>query len=159
MRKLFLIIVLIFTLLPMQVSLAVEPSEILDDPILEQRARAISKDLRCLVCQNEDIDHSNASLAADLRVLVRERLVAGDSDKQVVTYVVDRYGDYVLLKPKVNLQTILLWGAMPIIFLSGIALLILAVRKGKKDRQNKKPNQKLSKEEKAVLAALEKSEG
>lgn len=78
---------------------AVEPDEILSDPTLEARARAISADLRCVVCQNEPIDTSNAGVARDLRLLVRERLVEGDTDKQVFEYVVARYGDYVLFKP------------------------------------------------------------
>ena len=88
---------------------AVSPDEMLADPGLEARAREISKDLRCLVCQNQSIDESNAGLAHDLRVLVRERLEAGDSDAQVVAYIVDRYGQFVLLKPRVEPATYLLW--------------------------------------------------
>lgn len=88
---------------------AVEPSEILDDPILEQRARAISKRLRCLVCQNQSIDESDAGLARDLRIIVRERLVAGDSDDEVIGFVVARYGDWVLLKPPFKPSTWVLW--------------------------------------------------
>jgi cytochrome c-type biogenesis protein CcmH len=88
---------------------AVEPSEMLKDPALEARARNIGKELRCLVCQNESIDDSAAALAHDLRVLLRERLLAGDSDKQAVQYIVDRYGQFVLLRPPVEPATYALW--------------------------------------------------
>lgn len=101
---------------------AVQPDEILPDPALEARARALSADLRCLVCQNQSIDDSNAPLARDLRLLVRERLRAGDSDKAVMDYVVARYGDFVLLKPPFNVSTLLLWIAMPLFLLGGIFL-------------------------------------
>lgn len=96
---------------------AVEPSERLADPALEARARSLSKELRCLVCQNQSIDDSNASLAVDLRRLVRERLVAGDSDAAVRDYLVARYGDFVLLDPPVKLETYVLW-ATPALVLS-----------------------------------------
>ncbi len=88
---------------------AVEPDEVLADPVLEARARDLSKELRCLVCQNQSIDDSNAGLAKDLRVLVRQRLVAGDSDDEVLDYVVARYGDFVLLRPPIKPVTYLLW--------------------------------------------------
>ncbi|NQV83574.1 MAG: cytochrome c-type biogenesis protein CcmH [Rhodospirillales bacterium] len=88
---------------------AVNPDEVLSDPVLEARAREISKGLRCLVCQNQSIDDSDAGLAKDLRVLVRERLVSGDSNDAVVEFVVARYGDFVLLKPPFNISTIALW--------------------------------------------------
>lgn len=88
---------------------AVNPDEILDDPVLEARAREISKDLRCLVCQNQSIDDSDADLARDLRVLVRKRLTAGDSDGQVIDYVVSRYGDFVLMRPPFKATTYALW--------------------------------------------------
>lgn len=90
-------------------SWAVQPDEILDDPVLEARARALSKEIRCLVCQNESIDSSNADLARDLRILVRERMTAGDSDAEVKAYLVARYGDFVLLDPPVKPSTYLLW--------------------------------------------------
>jgi cytochrome c-type biogenesis protein CcmH len=96
---------------------AVEPDEILADPVLEARARDISKGLRCLVCQNESIDESHASLARDLRILVRERLVSGDSDDQTVDFIVERYGEYVLLQPRAIGSTLLLWGAGPLMLL------------------------------------------
>src|SRR5262249_45079106 len=105
------LLVLLALMLPLlgSAALAVEPNEMLSDPTLEARARDISKGLRCLVCQNESIDDSGADLAHDLRVLVRERLTAGDSDAQVVDYLVKRYGDFVLLKPPVAPRTWLLW--------------------------------------------------
>ena len=101
-------------------SYSVEPSEVLDDPILEERARNISKNLRCLVCQNESIDDSNASLAKDLRILVRERLVAGDNNDEVLKFIVDRYGEFALLKPRSDGSNLILW-------LSGPLMLLLAL--------------------------------
>lgn len=98
-------------------SWAVEPHEMLKDPVLEQRAREISKGLRCLVCANESIDESNASLARDLRVLLRERLAKGDSDRQATEFIVSRYGDYVLLKPPFKLNSLLLWLGPALMFL------------------------------------------
>lgn len=97
---------------------AVEPDEVLSDPALEARAREISRQLRCVVCQSQNIDDSSAPLAKDLRILVRERLVAGDTDEEVIDYLVERYGDYVLLKPPLQTNTLLLWGA-PILALVG----------------------------------------
>ncbi|MHA6325936.1 cytochrome c-type biogenesis protein [Roseivivax sp. CAU 1753] len=96
---------------------AVQPDEVLSDPVLESRAREISAGLRCLVCRNESIDESNASLARDLRLLVRERLVAGDSDEEVVAYLVERYGEYVLLNPQTDGWNWLLWAAGPLMLL------------------------------------------
>lgn len=103
--------------------LAVQPDEVLSDAALEKRARGLSAGLRCLVCQNQSIDDSDAPLAKDLRVLVRERLVAGDSDAQVIDYVVQRYGDFVLLKPPVNSHTLLLWIA-PLLVLAAAVLIV-----------------------------------
>ena len=109
---------------------AVEPDEMLDDPVLEQRARDISQNLRCLVCQNQSIDDSNADLARDLRVIVRQRLVAGDSDEQVLQYVVDRYGDYVLLRPPVKPTTWALWfGPAAILLIAAAGLYVVARRR------------------------------
>jgi len=90
-------------------ALAVQPDEILKDPVLESRARALSQELRCMVCQNQSIDDSDAPLAKDLRVLVRERLTAGDTDSQVIDFLVARYGEFVLLKPRFSAHTVLLW--------------------------------------------------
>lgn len=101
---------------------AVEPDEILDDPALEDRARALSRGLRCLVCQNQSIDDSNADLARDLRLLVRERLLAGDTDDAVIDYVTDRYGDYVLLQPPVKPTTYLLWFFPAVLFAAGLVV-------------------------------------
>ncbi|WP_420102365.1 cytochrome c-type biogenesis protein [Bosea sp. (in: a-proteobacteria)] len=117
MRRLLAILVLLS--LTLSCAHAVQPDEVLKDPALEQRARAISSGLRCLVCQNQSIDDSNAPLARDLRVLVRERLVAGDSDAAVTDFVVQRYGDFVLLKPPFNAHTVLLWSAPFLILLAG----------------------------------------
>ncbi|MDE0694747.1 MAG: cytochrome c-type biogenesis protein CcmH [Boseongicola sp.] len=103
-------------------ALAVEPGEILDDSALESRARDISKGLRCLICRNESIDESDAALARDLRLLVRERLVDGDSDDQVVAFVVERYGEYVLLSPRRDGINLVLWAAAPILLLAGLAV-------------------------------------
>ncbi len=107
---------------------AVEPHEILEDPALEERARAISQQLRCLVCQNESIDSSNADVARDLRQVVRERLVAGDSDAEIVEFVVGRYGDFVLLNPPLRSRTVLLWAAPAILALAGALLIFLFYR-------------------------------
>ena len=111
---------------------AVQPDEVLDDPVLEERARDISKGLRCLVCQNESIDESEASLARDLRLLLRERLVAGDTDQQAVDYIVARYGEYVLLRPDTRGANWLLWGAGPLMLLiaGGIGLMYVRGRAG-----------------------------
>jgi cytochrome c-type biogenesis protein CcmH len=110
---------------------AVQPDEILADPTLEARARAISEGLRCLVCQNQSIDDSEAPLARDLRLLVRERLKAGDSDQQVVDFIVSRYGEFVLLKPRFEPHTLLLWLATPAVFLAAILLIAAAYRRRK----------------------------
>lgn len=110
---------------------AVQPDEILDDPALEARARELSKGLRCLVCRNESIDESNAELARDLRVLVRERLVAGDSDEEVIAYLVDRYGEFVLLQPTATGENLILWIAGPAMFLIGLGGAVLYLRRRK----------------------------
>ena len=112
-----------------QPAVAVEPKEMLADPTLEARAREISRGLRCVVCQNESIDESDADLAHDLRVLVRERLVAGDSDAQVVQFIVDRYGDFVLLRPPVKPETYILWASPAILLLIAAALIAIYLRR------------------------------
>ncbi len=112
---------------------AVQPDEVLPDPRLEARARSISAGLRCLVCQNQSIDDSNAPLARDLRLLVRERLTAGDSDKAVVDYVVQRYGEFVLLQPPFNGGTLLLWLA-PALLLVGAGILAYRQFQGRNSR-------------------------
>lgn len=110
---------------------AVQPDEILDNPVLEKRARTLSLELRCLVCQNQSIDDSDAPLARDLRLLVRERLEAGDSDKDVLNYMVERYGEFVLLRPRFSARNALLW-ATPVLVLTlgGLAMVMLARRRG-----------------------------
>ena len=110
-------------------AVALSPDEILSDPVLEQRARDISAGLRCLVCQNQSIDDSDADLAKDLRVLVRERLVAGDSDEAVRQFLVDRYGEYVLLNPRVNGHTLILWIAAPVLLIVGLGTLFVIGRR------------------------------
>ena len=113
-------LILVLTLLASPV-FAVQPDEVLDDPALEARARTLSQGLRCLVCRNENIDDSNADLARDLRLLVRERLVAGDSDEEAMTFLVDRYGEYVLLNPTTKGSNWILWGAGPgMLILAGL---------------------------------------
>lgn len=109
---------------------AVQPNEVLSDPALEKRARTISAELRCLVCQNQSIDDSDAPLAGDLRRLVRERIMAHDNDQQVLDYIVARYGEFVLLKPRFELSTLLLWLTPVLVLLAGIALMIRATRPG-----------------------------
>lgn len=127
MRALLAVLMLVLLSVP---ALAVRPDEMLADPVLEARARTISEGLRCLVCQNQSIDDSDADLAHDLRVLVRERLTAGDSDDQVRAYLVARYGEYVLLNPVMAPHTLLLWVAAPVVLvIGGIAVFIGARRK------------------------------
>lgn len=129
---------------------AVQPDEVLTDPVMETRAREISKGLRCLVCRNENIDESNAQLAKDLRLLVRERLVAGDSDAEVIEYVVDRYGEYVLLKPTLTGANKLLWVAGPAMLLLALGIGLTFVRR----RQSEREVAELTDEESARLAKL-----
>jgi cytochrome c-type biogenesis protein CcmH len=132
-------------------ALAVNPDEVLADPALEARARAISTTLRCLVCQNESIDDSNADLARELRLIVRERLVAGDTDDEVFQYLVDRYGEYVLLKPVIAPHTLVLWTAAPLVLvIGGIAIVIAARRK----RAMAVPAEKLTADEQRALDEL-----
>ncbi len=133
---------------------AVEPNEMLADPALEARAREISRGLRCVVCQNESIDESDADLAHDLRVLVRERLVAGDSDEQVVQFIVDRYGDFVLLRPPVKSETYLLWASPAIMLLIAAAIIAIYLRR---HRGGAVP-QPLTAEERARVDALLKAD-
>lgn len=129
---------------------AVNPDEVLSDPALETRARAISTELRCMVCQNQSIDDSNADLARDLRLLVRKRLVDGDSNQQVLDYIVSRYGEFVLLKPRLSEKTYVLWGAPIALFLiGGIAMAVFAGR-----RRGKPTGTRLTSDEQARLDEL-----
>jgi cytochrome c-type biogenesis protein CcmH len=108
---------------------AVQPDEVLSDSALEARARTISEGLRCLVCQNQSIDDSDAPLAKDLRLLVRERLKAGDTDQEIADFVVARYGEFVLLRPRLSPHTLLLWFATPVVFAAALLLIWLAYRR------------------------------
>jgi cytochrome c-type biogenesis protein CcmH len=134
---------------------AVQPGEALADPALEARARALSAELRCMVCQNQSIDLSDAELAHDLRVLVRERLAAGDSDKEVLDYVVSRYGEFVLLKPRFSLRNALLWGTPVLLLVIGAGVLFFSQGRRKATAQT------LTEEETAeldrILAGTQKS--
>ena len=143
-RRLALLLLLLLAAFP---ALAVNPDEVLDDPALETRARALSSQLRCMVCQNQSIDDSNAELARDLRLLVRERLVKGDSDEAVIDYVVSRYGEFVLLNPRFRMETLLLWGAPVLLLVGGSLAMVLFVR----GRAGRPVGEPLSEEEKAAL--------
>ena len=149
MRRVVLIALFMALLAPAAV--AVTPDEMLKDPALEARARALSQELRCMVCQNQSIDDSEAPLAHDLRVLVRDRLKAGDSDSQVLDYLVARYGEFVLLKPRFEMRTILLWGLPPLALVAGVIGLMAALRRRRLDSAQPAP---LSAAEQRRLATL-----
>lgn len=134
-------------------AMAVGPDEILADPVLEHRARDISAGLRCLVCQNQSIDDSDAELAKDLRILVRERLVAGDTDDEVRQFLVNRYGEFVLLNPVIAGHTLLLWIAAPALLLIGLGAMFFAAR-----RRKPAPDNGLTPDEQAVLDELSPTE-
>jgi cytochrome c-type biogenesis protein CcmH len=126
MRRIVLFVLLLALAAP---ALAVQPDEVLKDPRLEARARGLSQHLRCMVCQNQSIDDSDAPLARDLRLLVRERLSAGDSDSQVMDFIVSRYGQFVLLKPRFEWHTAALWLLPPVILLAGAVAVFLSTRR------------------------------
>lgn len=146
------VLVLLLCLLTAFSAQAVQPDEMLSDPALEARAREISKELRCLVCQNESIDDSNADLARDLRLLVRERLVAGDTDAEAVNYIVDRYGEFVLLKPRFSAANAMLWLAGPLAFLVGLTVII--VHLGRRKPRAAAKEAPLTPEERATLEKI-----
>ncbi|MBP2150172.1 cytochrome c-type biogenesis protein [Xanthobacter autotrophicus DSM 597] len=129
---------------------AVQPDEVLGDPALESRARTLSAELRCMVCQNQSIDDSDAPLAKDLRLIVRERLKAGDSDSQVLDFMVARYGEFVLLRPRMSWRNALLWGAPILVLVLGALGAVLALRR----RSAAPPAPRLSAAEEARLKAL-----
>ena len=148
MRRLVLALVVTFaTAAAVQ---AVTPGEMLDDPALEARARALSAELRCMVCQNQSIDDSDAPLAHDLRVLLRERITAGDTDAEVMDFLVDRYGEFVLLKPRFNANTALLWAA-PFVLLVGGAVVAFGVMRRRRPAGRTATATKLSADEQNKL--------
>src|SRR5215467_2888188 len=140
MTRIFLLGLILVLSVPASVGAVVQPDEMLQNPVLEARARTLSQQLRCMVCQNESIDESDAPLAHDLRVLVRERLQAGDSDAQVLDFLVARYGEFVLLKPRLSWRTAILWGLPPALLLGGIALLVVAAARRRGRAQEQVPN-------------------
>jgi cytochrome c-type biogenesis protein CcmH len=152
MRKLGLTIMLIAALLATP-AVAVQPDEVLPDPKLEERARNLSRELRCMVCQNQSIDDSDAPLARDLRLLVRERLKAGDSDQQVLDFLTARYGDFVLLNPPMNAKTFLLWVLPAALLVGGGLVLVMALRR-RSTAGSVGPNPALTAEEERKIAAL-----
>jgi len=140
---------LALTLLAVPAGAALDPSEVLDDPVLENRARGLSAELRCMVCQNQSIDDSNAELARDLRVLVRERILAGDSDAEVIDYVVSRYGEFVLLRPPFSMRNAALWVSPVLLILGGGGFIFFATR-----NRRRQEVAKLSEEEDRKLKEL-----
>jgi cytochrome c-type biogenesis protein CcmH len=156
MRKLIAVsIVVVFAVFNAPSARAVQPDEIMPDPAKEARARDLSRELRCMVCQNQSIDDSEAPLARDLRLLVRERIAAGDSDHQVIDFLVARYGEFVLLKPRFNPHTLLLWLLPPLALAGGSAALWAYARRRANDAQRgKDPLPTLSPEEEARLERL-----
>lgn len=160
MRFLLPLTMALALLLPAAPALAVNPDEVLKDPLLELRAREISKELRCVVCQNQSIDDSDAELARDLRVIVRERLTKGDSDTEVLDYVVARYGDFVLLRPPFKGYTYFLWLGPVLFFIIGVAAVFAYFRKRQSEAVAAEagPVQTLSAEEQARLKTLLKDE-
>ena len=128
---------------------AVQPDEVMRDPALEARARALSAELRCMVCQNQSIDDSDAPLARDIRLLIRERIGKGESNEEVRSFLVSRYGDFILLKPPLKVETLLLWGGVPIALAAGAFALWLAAR-----RRQGTSEPVLSDAEEAQLAAI-----
>ena len=159
LRRCCLALVMALPLLGVPQAFAVQPDEVLSDPALEARARALSKELRCMVCQNQSIDDSDAPLARDLRLLVRERLTAGDSDQKVLDFLVARYGEFVLLKPQLSPHTALLWLGPPALLVGGaLTLIFIARRRRRQAAQAKQESDMLSPGEQAQLARLLNSE-
>jgi cytochrome c-type biogenesis protein CcmH len=157
LRTLAILFALIAAPAPIMPAWAVQPDEVLTDPALEQRARALSRQLRCMVCQNQSIDDSDAPLARDLRLLVRERLKQGYSDRQILDFLVDRYGEFVLLQPRLHWRTSLLWFAAPALLAGGALALFLVARRRRAGSPAATEQPQLSAEERARLARLLKS--
>jgi cytochrome c-type biogenesis protein CcmH len=132
MSRAALVFAVVLALAPLP-ALAVQPDEIMKDPLLEGRARALSSELRCMVCQNQSIDDSDAQLARDIRVLVRERLKAGDSNAQILDFLVQRYGAFILLKPPFEVGTLLLWGTPFLALILGGGAILYATRRNRRD--------------------------
>ncbi|MCI5046946.1 MAG: cytochrome c-type biogenesis protein CcmH [Aquisalinus sp.] len=149
MRK--LLIAAVVACLSLSPALAIDPEEVLEDPVLEERAREISKGLRCIVCKNQSIDESDAMLAKDLRILVRQRVAAGDSNEEVTDYVVDRYGEFVLLRPRFSTQNLLLWISPIFMLVIGAGLAVYFLRLQKQPEVKVAP---LSEDEKKELDRL-----
>ena len=157
MRNLALALLLCGLALP---AFAVNPSEMLDDPAQEARARELSKEIRCLVCQNQSIDDSNAGLARDLRVLLRERIVAGDNDAEIKDFLVERYGDFVLLKPPVKMSTYVLWyGPLAVGVLGAAGVAVFLLRRRGSDTASVAPAPLSEEERRRVEALLEEQDG
>ena len=152
--KLLLVTICIVAALGLRAAHAVQPDEIMSDQVEEARARDLSRELRCMVCQNQSIDDSEAPLARDLRLLVRERIAAGDSDAQVLDFLVARYGQFVLLKPKFEPQTFLLWLATPFVLVGGGVVLWMHSRRRSKVDGEMAAGPALTTEEKARLREL-----
>jgi len=143
MRKIIVLLVLLAS-----PAFAVQPDEILADPVLESRAREITAELRCVVCRNESVDDSNAEIARDIRLMVRERIVAGDSNDETVQYMVDRFGEFILLNPTSSGANLVLWWSGPILLLTGLGIAITTVRR------RKPPSEPLSETEEARLEQI-----
>jgi cytochrome c-type biogenesis protein CcmH len=156
MARLARILLAILLMLPARLAFAVQPDEIMKNPALEARARALSQQLRCMVCQNQSIDDSDAPLARDLRLLVRERIAKGDSNAQVIDFLVARYGPFVLLKPPLNPHTLLLWVLTPFALAAGAIALVLYARRRQRldDQRHRNGSAPLSAEEETRLAEL-----
>jgi cytochrome c-type biogenesis protein CcmH len=156
--KRFLAIVLVLAAFGFSAAHAVLPDEVMSDPAKEARARSLSRELRCMVCQNQSIDDSEAPLARDIRLLVRERIAAGDSDGQVIDFLVARYGEFVLLKPRFERQTLLLWLVPPLVLIGGgLALWLHIRRRARSESTVAVPP--LTPDEEARLSALMKDDG
>ncbi|MGY3614285.1 cytochrome c-type biogenesis protein [Bradyrhizobium sp. USDA 10063] len=154
MRKLLAVCALALAVSAGAPAFAVQPDEIMADPAKEARARELSRELRCMVCQNQSIDDSEAPLARDLRILVRERIAAGDSDRQVIDFLVARYGEFVLLKPRFNPHTLLLWLVPPLVLVGGAAALWRFGRRRAATSAAAATGTHLTPEEESRLAAL-----
>ena len=160
MKRAAVILAFALTVMAGSPARAVQPDEIMADPVQEGRARELSKELRCMVCQNQSIDDSDAPLARDLRLLVRERISAGDSNSQVIDFLVARYGEFVLLKPRFNPHTVLLWLLPPLALMGGgIALWIYNNRRRGAVNSERESLMKLTAEEEARLEKLLAADG